>query len=58
MSILDKKLADMVEKQDNTPQLSTFDTPLKRFINLNHELCVLSKQIDWDKVESEFSVYY
>jgi IS5 family transposase len=58
MSILDIKLADMVGKQDNTPQLSIFDTPLERFINLEHELCVLSKQIDWDKVEADFSVYY
>lgn len=48
----------MVGKQDNTPQLSIFDTPLERFINLEHELCVLSKQIDWGKVEAEFSVYY
>jgi IS5 family transposase len=48
----------MIGKQDSTPQLSIFDTPLERFINLEHELCVLSKQIDWDKVESEFSVYY
>jgi len=48
----------MVGKQDNTPQLSIFDTPLEKFINLKHELCVLSKQIDWDKVESEFTVYY
>ncbi|MCT4643671.1 MAG: IS5 family transposase [Carboxylicivirga sp.] len=48
----------MVGKQDNTPQLSIFDTPLEKFINLQHELCVLSKQIDWDKIEAEFSVYY
>jgi IS5 family transposase len=58
MCILVKKLADMVGKQDKTPQLSIFDTPLERFINLEHELCVLSKQIDWDSIEKEFSVYY
>ncbi|MCW3808123.1 IS5 family transposase [Plebeiibacterium marinum] len=58
MSILVIKLADMVGKQDNTPQLSIFDTPLEKFINLEHELCVLSRQIDWDKVEADFSVYY
>ena len=38
----------MVGKQDNTPQLSIFDTPLERFINLEHELSVLSGRIDWD----------
>ena len=38
----------MVGKQDKAPQLSIFDTPLERFINLKHELCVLSEQIDWD----------
>ena len=48
----------MVGKQDMTPQISIFDTPIKRFINLNHELCILSKQIDWEKIESDFSIYY
>ena len=48
----------MVGKQDKAPQLSIFDTPLKRFINLKHELCILSEQIDWDSIEKEFSVYY
>ena len=48
----------MVGKQDNTPQLSIFDTPLEKFINLEHELCVLSQKIDWDSVEEEFSIYY
>jgi len=48
----------MVGKQDKAPQLSIFDTPLERFINLEHELCILSGQIDWDLIEQEFSVYY
>ena len=48
----------MVGKQDKTPQLNIFDTPIKRFINLEHELCILSGQIDWDTIEKEFSVYY
>lgn len=48
----------MIGKQDKTPQLNIFDTPLKRFINLNHELCILSNKIDWDLIEDEFSVYY
>lgn len=48
----------MVGKQEQTPQLSIFDTPLERFIDLGHELCILSKRIDWDSVEEEFSAYY
>ncbi|TRX59833.1 IS5 family transposase [Carboxylicivirga sp. M1479] len=48
----------MVGKQDNTPQLSIFDTPLERFINLKHELCVLSCKIDWTSIEDDFSIYY
>ena len=48
----------MVGKQDKTPQLSIFDTPIKRFINLQHELCILSHKIDWDLLKEEFSVYY
>jgi len=58
MCTLVKKLADMVGKQDKTPQLSIFDTPLKRFINLEHELCILSARIDWDSIEKEFSIYF
>ena len=48
----------MIGKQDKTPQLSIFDTPLERFINLDHELCVLSKKINWDSIEKDFSIYY
>ncbi len=48
----------MVGKQDKTPLLSIFDTPLKRFINLNHEPCILSQKIDWDSIEEDFSFYY
>ena len=48
----------MVGKQNKTPQLNIFDTPIKRFINLNHELCILSHQIDWVSIEDDFSVYY
>lgn len=48
----------MVGKQNKTPQLSIFDTPLEKFINLEHELCILSGQIDWDSIEKEFSIYY
>ena len=58
MCILVKKLADMVGKQNKTPQLSIFDTPLKSFINLEHELCILSGRIDWDSIEKEFSTYF
>jgi hypothetical protein len=57
-NFLVKKLTDMVGKHDKTPQLSIFDTPLERFINLEHELCILSGQIDWDSIANEFSVYF
>ena len=48
----------MVGKIDKNPQLSIFETPLKTFINIKHELCVLSTEIDWDSVEKDFSGYY
>lgn len=48
----------MVGKIDKVPQLNIFETPLKQFINLSHELCVLSTKIDWDSVENDFSEYY
>ncbi len=48
----------MVGKTDKTPQLNVFKIPLNVYINHNHELCLLSKKIDWDKVEEEFREYY
>jgi len=55
---LQQKLADMIGKEDKTPQLSIFDTQLEKFINLDHELCILSKNIDWDSIDKDFSIYY
>ena len=34
------------------------EVALESFIDMNHELVLLSKQIDWDAVESEFAQYY
>lgn len=48
----------MLGKTDKTPQISIFETPLVQFINMNHELCILSQKIDWDFIEKEFSCYY
>ena len=38
--------------------MSIFDVALDSFIDMNHELVLLSKQIDWEAVESEFAEYY
>ena len=35
-----------------------FDVALESFIDMNHELVLLSKQIDWEAMESEFAEYY
>jgi len=48
----------MVGKIDKNPQLNIFEIPLKSFINLKHELCILSKEINWGTIEKEFSIYY
>ena len=48
----------MIGKTDKQPQLNIFKIPLSQFIDPNHELCLLSKKIDWDKVEEDFSQYY
>ena len=56
--ILLKTLQKMIGKIDKTPQLNIFKIPLNQFINLDHQLCLLSKKIDWDKVEEDFSQYY
>lgn len=56
--ILRKTLQKMIGKTDKQPQLNIFKTPLNQFIDPNHELCLLSKNIDWEKVEEDFSQYY
>ncbi len=38
--------------------MSIFDVALERFIDMNHELVLLSKQIVWEVVESDFVEYY
>jgi len=48
----------MIGKTDKEPQLNIFRTPLKQFIDITHELCLLAKKIDWDIIESDFSQYY
>lgn len=48
----------MVGKIPKTPQLNIFRTPLKTFINAQHELCVLAGEIDWNTIEKDFSKYY
>ena len=38
--------------------MSIFEVALESFIDMNHELVLLSKQIDWEAVESDFAEYY
>ena len=38
--------------------MSIFEVALESFIDMNHELVLLSKQIDWSEVESDFAEYY
>ena len=38
--------------------MSIFEVALDSFIDMNHELILLSSQIDWPAVESEFAGYY
>jgi len=48
----------MIGKKPAEHQMSIFDVALERFIDMNHELVLLSKQIDWEEVVSEFAEYY
>ena len=48
----------MIGKTEKTPQLNLFEVPLANFINIEHELVILSKKIDWDEVEKYFEKYY
>ena len=38
--------------------MSIFEVALESFIDMNHELVLLSKQIDWSEVEPDFAEYY
>lgn len=48
----------MLKKLPKQPQIQMFQTVLTTFINLDHELCLLAKKIDWDYLEKEFAPLY
>ena len=48
----------MMKKLPKQPQLEMFKTVLISFVNPEHELCLLAKKIDWDKLEKEFAPLY
>jgi IS5 family transposase len=48
----------MLKKLEKTPQLDAFKTPIQHFIKHDHELVLLSKKVDWDKLEECLSVHY
>lgn len=48
----------MIGKTPKEHLMSIFEVVLESFIDMNHALVLLSKQIDWAAVESEFAEYY
>ena len=48
----------MIGKTPKEHQMSIFEVALEGFIDMNHELVLLSKQIDWSEVEPDFAEYY
>ena len=48
----------MLKKLPAQPQLEMFKTVLASFINPQHELCLLAKEIDWKQLENEFAPLY
>ena len=38
----------MIDKKPSEHQMSIFEVALESFIDMNHELVLLSKQIDWE----------
>ena len=48
----------MIGKIPKEHQMSIFEVALESFIDMNHELVLLSNQIDWPALESEFAEYY
>ena len=48
----------MVGKTPKEHQMSFFEVALESFIDMNHELVLLSKQIDWEAVQRFLREYY
>jgi IS5 family transposase len=48
----------MLKKLPVQPQLEMFKTVLSGFINPQHELCLLAKEIEWANLEKEFEPLY
>ena len=48
----------MIGKSPNQNQRDLFRPLLSDFIDMNHELILLSKEIDWLSIETGLSVYY
>jgi IS5 family transposase len=48
----------MIGKLPKKGQLDIFRPLLEEFIDMNHELVLLSNSIDWSYFEKEFSIYY
>lgn len=48
----------MIGKKPEHHQMSIFEVALESFIDMNHELVLLSNQIDWASVETDFAEYY
>lgn len=48
----------MIGKIANQNQRDLFQPLLKDFINMGHELVLLSDKIDWNYFEKDFSIYY
>lgn len=48
----------MIGKTLNQDQRDLFQPLLKDFIDMSHELVLLSNKIDWDYFEKDFSKYY
>jgi len=48
----------MIGKSPNQKQSEMFHPLLEDFIDMNHELVLLSKAIDWKNLEEKLSVYY
>ena len=48
----------MIGKTPKEHKMSIFEVALESFIDMNHELVLLSKQIDWEAVESDLAECY
>lgn len=58
MRILVKNAVEMLGKEKPNQSLNIFETPIVNFINMDHPVILLSREINWKGMEDELESYF